>query len=218
MSPFLTLENFITIDDYKHFPTLPKNAFDLLGNSFAQWLEDYLIHLKVADTPIVKGQCSQKAHLEGPVYIAEGATIEPFAYVKGPAYIGPHTEIRHGAYIRGNVFAGSNVVIGHSTEVKGAVFFNRAKAGHFAYVGDSILGCNVNLGAGTKLANLKLSGKTIRYKDINSQQIIDSGLRKWGAIVGKNSQTGCNAVLSPGSILYPSSSIMPCSHHFGTMQ
>ena len=217
MRPFLPLDHFINTENYKDNRTLPKNSFDLLGPSLSQWLSTYLLELGVEDSPLVLGQCSSKAHLEGPIYVDKSASIEPFAYIKGPAYIGPNVEIRHGSYIRGNVFVGMNSVVGHTTEVKNSVFLTGAKAGHFAYIGDSILGCHVNLGAGTKLANLKLNNKTIRFKDVQTGKIVDSQLRKWGAILGDHAQTGCNAVLSPGSILYPKTAVMPSLHHYGTL-
>ena len=109
-------------------------------------------------------------------------------------------------------------MIGHATEVKGAIFFDDAKAGHFAYVGDAILGRNVNLGAGTKLANLPLRRGSIRVRHPETDEIIDSGLKKLSAVLGDDAQTGCNAVLSPGTILLPKTGVMPCVHYRGTLR
>lgn len=134
------------------------------------------------------------------ISIGNGTVVEPGALIKGPAIIGANTEIRQGAYIRGNVIVGDGCVVGHTTEVKDSIMLNGAKAGHFAYIGDSILG-RVNLGAGTKLANLKIkvSGPTVRVNI--SGKWYDTGLRKFGAILGDGVETGCNAVLNPGAIL-----------------
>ncbi|MGM0441456.1 MAG: glucose-1-phosphate thymidylyltransferase [Elusimicrobiota bacterium] len=125
-------------------------------------------------------------------------TVEPGAYIKGPAIIGEKTQIRQGAYVRGNVITGKSCVIGHATEIKNSVMLQESKAGHFAYIGDSILGA-VNLGAGTKLANLKITGSNIKV-NVDGKSY-DTGLRKFGAILGDNVQTGCNSVTSPGTIL-----------------
>ena len=131
------------------------------------------------------------------IRIGKGVLIEPGAYIKSPTIIGDQTEIRHGAYIRGHCLIGENCVVGHVTEVKHTIFMNGAKAGHFAYLGDSILGNQVNLGAGTKLANLRfIKGEVI----ISSPEgPVKTGLRKLGAILGDNVQTGCNSVTNPGT-------------------
>lgn len=135
------------------------------------------------------------AHL---ISIGKGSVIEPGAYIKGPCYIGENCVVRHGAYIRGNLITGNNCVIGHDTEIKNSILLNDAHAAHFAYVGDSILGNHVNLGAGTKCANLKFDNKKISVKFEGKS--IETGLRKFGAIIGDNSQTGCNTVTNPGTL------------------
>ncbi len=157
---------------------------------------------------VIEGKICPGAFIEGEgIYIGPGAVVEPGAFIKGPCWIGPGTEVRHGAYLRGNVIAGRNCVIGHTTEVKNSIFLNDAKAGHFAYVGDSILGNHVNLGAGTKLANLKIIPGNV-ILNIKGQKI-DSGLRKFGAILGDRTELGCNSVTSPGTILAPGSLVFP---------
>ena len=147
-----------------------------------------------------------------PVFISKSAIIEPGVYIDGPAYIGENVVIRHGAYIRENAILMSNSLLGHSSEVKNSLFLPGAHAPHFNYVGDSVLGANVNLGAGTKLSNLtvlsekdRLTGKrpTIKLK-VNSEEF-DTELSKFGAILGDNTQTGCNSVLNPGCIIGPNS-------------
>lgn len=141
------------------------------------------------------------------IKIGKGVLVEPGAYIKEPVIIGDNTEIRQGAYIRGECIIGKRCVVGHTTEVKHSIFLDDAKAGHFAYIGDSILGNNVNLGAGTKLANLKFMGGTVSIKTVEDQ--IDSGLKKIGAILGDDCQTGCNAVTSPGAVFGKGCLLMP---------
>jgi len=132
------------------------------------------------------------------IYIGRGTVIESGALIKGPAMIGDDNEIRQGAYIRGNVIVGNKCVVGHNTEMKTAIMLGDSKAGHFAYIGDSILG-RVNLGAGTKLANLKIiESKIVLTIDDNKYE---TGLRKFGAIFADGVETGCNSVTMPGSLL-----------------
>jgi N-acetylglucosamine-1-phosphate uridyltransferase (contains nucleotidyltransferase and I-patch acetyltransferase domains) len=141
------------------------------------------------------------------VKIGKGVLIESGAMIKSPAIIGDQSEIRQGAYLRGNCLIGKRCVVGHATEVKHSIFLNDAKAGHFAYLGDSILGNRVNLGAGTKCANLRFFPGNIPLH--NNDATLDTGLKKLGAIIGDDSQTGCNAVTSPGVIIGPDSLLMP---------
>ncbi|MFK7824126.1 MAG: glucose-1-phosphate thymidylyltransferase [Oligoflexales bacterium] len=217
MTCLLPLNYFVDSTNIRNFEQFPEDTFALLGKSLEKWLNYKLESLGVTTKPLVKGHCHPSAVIEGPVFIEEGAVIEPFAFIKGPAFIGAQTQVRQGAYVRGNVYAGFKCVIGHSTEVKGSVFFDEAKAGHFNYVGDSILGYNVNLGAGTKLANLKIKGKSVLFKDPENGKLLDSGLRKLGAIIGDGVQTGCNSVLSPGALLLPGTAVLPNVHFHGTL-
>lgn len=193
------------------------NVFELLGQPLTTLIQRLLRDHEVTDRPVVRGKVSPQAILEGAVYVAEGAEVGPFAYIQGPAFIAPHAEVRHGAFIRGSAFIGPKAVVGHTTEVKGSIFFDHAKAGHFAYVGDSILGFDINLGAGTKLANLKLKGDEVKVQYPHEQKRVKSGLRKLGSLIGDRAQTGCNAVLSPGSILLPDTGVLPCVHYHGTL-
>ncbi len=132
------------------------------------------------------------------IYIGKNTVVEAGALIKGPAIIGDNTEIRQGAYIRGYVLIGNNCVVGHTTEIKSSVMLGGSKAGHFAYIGDSILG-RVNLGAGTKIANLKITGSQV-VLDVNGTKY-DTGLRKFGAILADGVETGCNSATTPGSLL-----------------
>jgi bifunctional N-acetylglucosamine-1-phosphate-uridyltransferase/glucosamine-1-phosphate-acetyltransferase GlmU-like protein len=142
------------------------------------------------------------------IYIGKGTVIEPGALIKGPTIIGNNTEVRQGAYIRGDCLIGDRCVVGHTTEVKTSILLNDAKAGHFAYVGDSILGNHVNLGAGTKLANLKIIDVEMKLRI--EGEVYKTGLRKLGAILGDHVETGCNSVTSPGTLLGKGSLVYPC--------
>jgi NDP-sugar pyrophosphorylase family protein len=194
-----------------------RSVFQCVGKPLGEFLSAFLDELGVGDGPKVLGDVAEGAYLKGRVYVAKGAKVEPTAYVEGPCYIGPDAEVRHGAYIRGNVYVGKDAVVGHTTEVKGSVFFDDAKAGHFAYVGDGVLGRSVNLGAGTKLANLPLRRAEVRVKHPTTGEIVSSGLTKLSAIIGDEAQTGCNAVLSPGTLLMQRTAVMPCVHFRGTL-
>lgn len=141
------------------------------------------------------------------IIIGPGTVVEPGALIKGPTIIGKNSEVRQGAYMRGDCLVGDNCVVGHATEIKASIMLDGAQAGHFAYIGDSILGRNVNLGAGTKLANLRMIPGAItitvdreRYK---------TNRRKLGAILGDRTETGCNSVTSPGTLLAPRSIVYP---------
>jgi len=114
------------------------------------------------------------------IQLGKGVLIESGALIKEPAIIGDQSEVRQGAYLRGYCLVGKRCVVGHTTEVKHSIFLNDAKAGHFAYLGDSILGCDANLGAGTKFANLRFLPGSIPVRTTNG--LIDSGLRKFGAM------------------------------------
>ncbi|MCD6288474.1 MAG: glucose-1-phosphate thymidylyltransferase [Candidatus Hydrogenedentes bacterium] len=141
------------------------------------------------------------------VSLGAGVVVEPGAFVKGPVLVGDGTAVRQGAYIRGNCLIGSNCVVGHTTEMKNSIMLDGAQAGHFAYIGDSILGQNVNLGAGTKLANLKIIAGTVKVRA--GDERYDTGRRKLGAVLGDGTQTGCNSVTSPGTLLGPNSIVYP---------
>lgn len=159
----------------------------------------------------VRGTVMPGAHLgDAPFVIEEGAVVEPGAYLLGPAYIGAGAVVRHGAFVRENVILLPGSVLGHASEAKNSLFLPGAHAPHFAYVGDSVLGHRVNLGAGTKLSNLGVmsrkdarTGRRPTIKLVVEGEEIDTGLSKLGAILGDDVQTGCNAVLNPGCVVGP---------------
>ena len=150
------------------------------------------------------------------VVIGEGTVVEPGAFIQGPAIIGKNCQIRHGAYIRGDVVIGNNCIIGHSSELKNCIMLDTAQCPHFAYVGDSILGRKVNIGAGTRLSNLPVvsikdqkSGKRPPIIDEIDGKEYNTGLSKFGAIIGDGTQTGCNVVTNPGCLIGKNTLIYP---------
>lgn len=150
------------------------------------------------------------AYVEDNVSTGEGTIVEAGAVVLGPSIIGKNCQIRPNAYVRPYSIIGNECVLGHASEIKHSILFNRCQAPHFNYIGDSILGCRAHLGAGVKISNLKLTPGNVMVDQLDeSGQPIDSGLRKFGAIVGDDCEVGCNAVLNPGSILEPASIIYP---------
>lgn len=132
------------------------------------------------------------------IWVGKDVIVEPGAYIEGPCVLGDQTVVRHGAYVRGKVITGKGCVIGHATEIKGSILLDGAKASHFAYIGDSILGNRVNLGAGTRLANLRLDKGKISLR-VDKEKIL-TGRKKLGAILGDGAQTGCNCVTNPGTV------------------
>jgi NDP-sugar pyrophosphorylase family protein len=165
----------------------------------------------VGQESTILGEVMDYVHIgDKPIYIAEGARIEPGACILGPAYIGPDAVVRQGAYIRENVILLSGSILGHASEAKNSMFLPNSHAPHFSYIGDSILGHRVNLGAGTKLSNLTIvsekdpdTGKRPSLKITINGVDYDTQLPKIGAILGDDVQTGCNSVLNPGCLVGP---------------
>lgn len=195
-------EGFFDINDFAHreiFAEL-EYVWDALKR-LPEYIQEVI-------TSQIQGTVMDGAFLVGDqIQIGKGSVVEPGAYIAGPTIIGENSVVRQGAYIRGNVIAGDHCVIGHTSELKSAILLNHSGAPHFNYVGDSILGNHVNLGAGTKLSNLKILKGTVKVKIDGS--IYDSGLRKFGAILGDRSETGCNSVLNPGTLIGPDSLVYP---------
>lgn len=146
-------------------------------------------------------------HIEGFVFIHSTVKLPPYATIIGPAWIGEGTEIRPGAFIRGNVIVGANCVLGNACEFKNCLLMDGAQVPHFSYVGDSILGNGAHFGAGVICSNLRLDQKLITVR--TPAEVFETGLRKFGAIVGDRAEVGCNAVLNPGTVLGPRALVMP---------
>jgi len=169
--------------------------------TFLENSDSYKIEIDVPEGVILKGE---------KISIGEGTVIEPGVMIKEPAIIGKNVEIRQGAYFRGNVIIADNCVVGHATELKHSIMLEGAHAPHFNYLGDSILGQKVNLGAGTILSNFKMTENKMISLSFKGN-MIDTGLRKFGAIMGDFSETGCNSVLNPGTIVGKKSLLYPLS-------
>lgn len=143
------------------------------------------------------------------IWIAKSANIYPTAFIKGPAIIGENAEVRHCAFIRGNAIVGNNTVVGNSTELKNVILFNNVQVPHYNYVGDSILGYKAHMGAGSITSNVKSDKKLVIVKDDNEK--IETGLKKFGAMIGDNVEVGCGSVLNPGSVIGKNTNIYPLS-------
>ncbi len=143
------------------------------------------------------------------IWIAKSAKVMPSAYIKGPAIIGENAEIRHCAFIRGNAIIGNNAVVGNSTELKNVILFNNVQVPHYNYVGDSILGYKSHLGAGAITSNVKSDKKLVIVK--NKSEKIETGLKKFGAMVADNVEVGCGSVLNPGTVIGKNTNIYPLS-------
>ncbi len=175
--------------------------WEALGEALSTFLRAFLESLPPAPPRTFPG-----AVVTGPVWIHPEAVVEPGACVQGPAYVGPKATIGHCAYVRGPVYVAAQSVIGHCTEIKGSIVLPGAKAAHFAYIGDSFLGAGANLGAGTRLANLRFDHGLI---SVASSPALPTQLKKLGAILGTGAQTGCNAVTNPGTVLLPGAWVRP---------
>lgn len=143
------------------------------------------------------------------VWIAKSAKVAPTAYINGPAIIGKNAEVRHCAFIRGNAIVGEGAVVGNSTELKNVVLFNKVQVPHYNYVGDSILGYKAHMGAGSITSNVKSDKKLVAVKDGTDR--IETGLKKFGAMIGDEVEVGCGSVLNPGTVIGPHSNIYPLS-------
>ena len=143
------------------------------------------------------------------IWIAKSANVYPSAYIKGPAIIGENAEVRHCAFIRGNAIVGNNTVVGNSTELKNVILFNNVQVPHYNYVGDSILGYKSHMGAGSITSNVKSDKKLVIVK--NGEEKIETGLKKFGAMIGDGVEVGCGSVLNPGSVIGKNTNIYPLS-------
>jgi NDP-sugar pyrophosphorylase family protein len=164
-------------------------------------------HLAANLKPELRNQCEGRAFIGEKVFIGEGTVVEDGVMIKGPAIIGKNCRLRHNAYLRENVIIGDGCVVGNSSELKNALLFNGAQVPHFNYIGDSILGHKAHLGAGVKISNVKLLPGNVEV-EVDGVPF-DTGLRKFGALLGDCAEVGCNAVLNPGSILGRGAVIYP---------
>jgi len=157
--------------------------------------------------PALHNRCEGVAYIGPRVYIGPGTVVEDGAMIKGPAIIGKNCQVRHNAYVRENVIVGDECVVGNSCELKNALLLNGCQVFHFNYVGDSILGAKAHLSAGAVISNLKLLAGNVTV-EVDGKPF-DTGLMKFGALLGDGAEVGCNAVLNPGSILGRGSVVYP---------
>ena len=150
------------------------------------------------------------------VWVAKTAKVAPTAFIAGPAIIGKNAEVRHCAFIRGNAIVGENAVVGNSTELKNVILFNNVQVPHYNYVGDSILGYKAHMGAGSITSNVKSDKKLVVVK--NGETLIETGLKKFGAMVGDNVEVGCGSVLNPGTVVGKNTNIYPLSSVRGVVE
>ena len=143
------------------------------------------------------------------VWVHKTAKVFSSAYLGAPCIIGPETEVRHCAFIRGSALVGANCVVGNSCELKNVILFNKVEVPHYNYVGDSVLGYKAHLGAGAITSNIKADRKNVVVK--GEGRSYETGLRKFGAMLGDNVEVGCNSVLNPGTVVGPHTNIYPLS-------
>ncbi|MBQ4604529.1 MAG: UDP-N-acetylglucosamine pyrophosphorylase [Clostridia bacterium] len=143
------------------------------------------------------------------IFVHKTATVAPTAFIAPPCIIGRNSEIRHCAFIRGSMLIGENCVVGNSTELKNVILFDNVQVPHYNYVGDSILGCKSHMGAGSITSNVKSDKTLVAVK--NGSETIETGLKKFGAIIGDGVEIGCGSVLNPGSVIGRNTNIYPLS-------
>lgn len=148
-------------------------------------------------------------HPSEDVWIAKDAKVYPNNYIAGPCIIGHETEVRPGAFVRGSALVGNKCVVGNSTELKNVILFDNVQVPHYNYVGDSILGYKSHMGAGSITSNVKSDKKLVVIK--NEGELIETGRKKVGAMLGDRVEVGCNSVLNPGTVIGRDSNVYPVS-------
>ena len=150
------------------------------------------------------------------IWIAKSAKISPSAFIAGPCIIGENTEVRHCAFIRGNALVGNNCVVGNSTELKNVVLVGKVQVPHYNYVGDSVLGYGSHMGAGSITSNVKSDKTLVAVK--NDGETLETGLKKFGAMIGDGVEVGCGSVLNPGTVIGKNTNIYPLSSVRGVVE
>jgi bifunctional UDP-N-acetylglucosamine pyrophosphorylase / glucosamine-1-phosphate N-acetyltransferase len=189
----------------------------LFENQKYAWdaLKQIASYLQFRLKPGIAGELVGKPHISRNVFVGAGTIVEQGAFLRGPAWIGDNCHIRSGCYVRENVIVGDGAVLGNSCEFKNCILFDEAQVPHFNYVGDSILGYKAHLGAGVILSNVKLDHTEIFV--IDGENVIATGLTKFGAIVGDRSEIGCNSVINPGSVIGRDSIVYPSANFRGVL-
>ena len=180
-------------------------AKDLFDNVNHPW--EVLPLIKEFILKLIPTLSDEYEEVDENVYIHKEAKVAKSACIQGPTIICKGAEIRHSAYIRGSVIVGENSVVGNSTEVKNAIIFNNVQCPHYNYVGDSVLGEYAHTGAGVILSNFKNDGSNVKIRC--GEEVVETGLRKFGAILGNHVDVGCNSVLFPGTIIGQNTNVYP---------
>ena len=186
-------------DEYLDFSQFPYPEFFNQCNRVWDALTKTKALLSANLKPAIQGQIIGQPYIADDVMIGVGTVIEHGAVILGPTIIGENCQIRSSAYIRGNVITGDNCVLGNASEFKNAILFNGVQVPHFSYVGDAVLGYKAHLGAGVILSNFKSIKGNVTV--VQGNEKIDTGLRKFSAVLGDESDIGCNCVLNPGSLI-----------------
>ncbi len=179
---------------------------------FAGFMYPWEVLPKIKDFIVALGETLPEEKFErreGNIWIARNAKVFPSAYIGGPAIIDEEAEIRHCAFIRGSAIVGKGAVVGNSTELKNVILFNKVQVPHYNYVGDSILGFKAHMGAGSITSNVK-SDKTLVVVKAGTESF-ETGLKKFGAMLGDHVEVGCNSVLNPGTVIGRNTNIYPTS-------
>jgi NDP-sugar pyrophosphorylase family protein len=204
-------ENYFDLSNFAHKDVflVDQPVWETLKN-IKPYVADAFANAKVAKTAAP----SDKVTFEGEnISVGEGTKIYPGVFIGNNVIIGNNCEIRPGAFIRENVIVGDDCVVGNSSELKNTILLDNSNAPHFNYVGDSIIGRGCNLGAGTITGNLRFDNANIIIKSADEK--IDTGLRKFGVILGDGSQTGCNCVFNPGTLVGKNCMIGSSKTHSG---
>ena len=196
----LTVRELYTLDE-----TIAKEIFDGVTYPWEVLPEISSFILKLGET--LPEEDYDKAGED--VWIAKSAKVAESAYIHGPAIIGKNAEVRHCAFIRGNAIVGEGAVVGNSTELKNVILFNKVQVPHYNYVGDSIRGFKAHMGAGSITSNVKSDKKLVVVKTPEGN--IETGIKKFGAMLGDEVEVGCGTVLNPGSVVGSHTNIYPLS-------
>lgn len=200
MNDMVKISNLYTVDETLAKPLLEKYTYpwEVLPH-----IGEYILEL-IKELPVdIYEERGEN------VWIAKSAKIYPNNYIAGPCIIGERTEVRPGAFIRGNALVGNDCVVGNSTELKNVILFNHVQVPHYNYVGDSVLGFYSHMGAGSITSNVKADKTLVHVKGDGFD--IDTGLKKFGAMLGDHVEIGCNSVLNPGTVICRDSNVYPVS-------
>lgn len=180
-----------------------------------EWLKQLAAALASLPDPAATAARPPGVHIEGKVWLHPSVKLPAYATIIGPTWIGAGTEIRPGAFIRGNVIVGERGVLGNACEFKHCLLMDGVQVPHFSYVGDSIMGNRSHFGAGVICSNLRLDQQPVTVRAADA--VYETGLKKFGAIVGDGAEVGCNAVLNPGTLLGPRSLVTPTLSFAGVL-